>query len=359
MSLYDELNDLRIDLAEYEAEALTEQQRSDWESRVKSKLHADAKTFEKRKWSQAGWLVPAVAALLLVIGATLPSGQEAMARLPFMAGLIERFTGQGDGVDYSPYKTQIGETRVNEYGELTLKELIMDTDQLMIALTFKPAEGVHFNGNVYLNEHIEINGITDGVLMQSHKSVKEADGTYTIYEDLAVREMPESENIRIFMRYDRIFTNSSASPLIKLDDPWIFEVDTSRQAILSDTETVGMDKKATLVNGEQILIKKVVVSPVSTRVYFQVLKEAAADSDYTMYGFRLIAESGKEVEQIDSSGGSDTYSYSRFPKIDLQSEKYTLIPYDFAKNKELSEGIPIKRRLFADPLGVSNRIEKN
>ncbi|WP_172196160.1 hypothetical protein [Saccharibacillus qingshengii] len=103
-----------------------------------------------------------------------------------------------------------------------------------------------------------------------------------------------------------------------------------------------MDRKVVLSNGQQIVIDKVVVSPLSTRVFIQMTKEAPPGRKYTFFGFLLVSASGKEFDQSAFSGGIDSYSYSRFPKIDLEAEKYFLIPYDGSQDKELGEAIPIE-----------------
>lgn len=57
-----------------------------------------------RKWKTRGVVAVAVA-LVLVVGATLPAGQQALAKLPFVANLLEGFAGYGQDVGYSAYKT--------------------------------------------------------------------------------------------------------------------------------------------------------------------------------------------------------------------------------------------------------------
>ncbi|OWR28487.1 hypothetical protein CDO73_18225 [Saccharibacillus sp. O23] len=342
MNIYDELNDLNTETSTYEEGPLPEKEREDWEKRVRTKLLSSGSSRPSRARRRAKWLIPSAVALLLAIGATLPSGQEALARLPFVAGLIERFAGDGPNADYSAYKTQEEQTAINEFGSLTLKEVIVDTDQLLIALKFKPAEGIEVGEGLQMTAKVLINGENVSMGGGSYGSEKEQDGTYTLYEDASLSELPPGETLHVSLEYSGFYPKGFLSVPTNVTKPWKFEVESSRAAILADTKTVRMGRKVLLTNGQQILIEKVVVSPLSTRVFMKMTKEAEPGRKYTFYGFRLVSASGKEFDQSAFAGGMDSYSYSRFPKIDLEAEKYFLIPYDGSQDKELGEAIPIE-----------------
>lgn len=341
--MYDELNDVKLDVSEYGEEPLTEIERDAWERRVKSNLNvrrANKKTAKRRR---AKWLIPTAAVLLLLIGATLPAGQQALARLPFVAGLIERFAGEaGENVDYSPYKTQVGETAVNEFGKLTLKEMIVDTDRLMIGLMLEPADGASVNDQLALEPKIVINGRKD-LWTGGYLARREAEsGGYMIYQEFWLRELPAGERLRVTLTYDQIFGKGWEGELNQLAKPWVFDVDSSRSALLAETETIRIDREVELSSGERIVIEKAVTSPLSTRIIFRMTQEADAGAQNQLFGFRLIGEDGQEVDSTSSSGGVGEYSYATYPKVDFRSQMYTLIPYDGSKDAELSEGIPIE-----------------
>ena len=94
-----------------------------------------------------------------------------LAQMPFMAGLIERFISEEQPVDYSAYKTAIGETAENAYGKLTLNEVLVEADRLLFSSTFEPAKGVHFDYRTHLPPHVLVNG-EDLQLLGGSQSVK-------------------------------------------------------------------------------------------------------------------------------------------------------------------------------------------
>ncbi|MDO3411521.1 DUF4179 domain-containing protein [Saccharibacillus sp. CPCC 101409] len=355
MSVYDELNGLKIDLAEYGEEELSEVERQRWERRVRAKVRADGETASPRSKRRAGkrpvsgksrrsrWLIPAAAALLLTIGATLPAGQEALARLPFVAGLLERFAGQGENVDYSAYKDQIGESAENEYGKLTLNEIIVDTDRLLIGTTLEPAQGKDMGDVVYLNARVTLNGRSDLQLHGGSGGADKQNGRYIVYENIPFSEIPAGEKLRITLKYDSILKPGQDGKLIGLSKPWIFDIETSRAALLAKIDSIEVNRKIDLINGQQIEIEKVISSPISTLVYYRTTKMEDIGSKWHMYGFRLVSESGEEFPMWESFGSMNEMkpSYARYAPVDLRQGHYSLIPEDGTNGKKLGEAVPI------------------
>ena len=116
MSLYKELNEVKVDLTEFEEIPLTKLE----QKRLK-KVVLQKQTM-KRKFR---WL-PAVAALLIGTSAVFLINNQTIANMPFVAGLIEQYNTSDKEADYSNYKTIIGESTENELGRLTLNEVVVD-----------------------------------------------------------------------------------------------------------------------------------------------------------------------------------------------------------------------------------------
>ncbi|WP_410513096.1 DUF4179 domain-containing protein [Paenibacillus sp. BR2-3] len=141
------------------------------------------------------WIVLA-AAIVLALGITIPLGKVSLAEMPFVAGLIERFINGEKPLDYSVYKTAIGETAENAYGKLTLNEVLVDTDRLLISSTFEPAKGVPFDYQTFLSPHVLVNGenLAETVGAQS---IKVKDKMYTIYGDIKLSHLSNDGPLQI------------------------------------------------------------------------------------------------------------------------------------------------------------------
>lgn len=347
MSIYDELNDVKLDLAEYEEEPLTEIERSRWMKRIGKKLEHSAKTgtIGARKWKMRG-IVAAAVALVLIIGATLPAGQQALAKLPFVANLLEGFAGYGQDVDYSAYKTQVGETTENEFGRLTLNEIIVDTDRLLITSTLEPSSKLKIaeDNVLWMNAKITINGRSD--LQGNGGSGSGSDGengVYTTYQNIALDEIPDSDKLHLKIEYNQMsWWHPENMPGVP-SEPWTFEVETSRAALLAQTQTIEVNRTVDLINGERIVIEKVVSGPISNLVYYNRTLQPDEGSKLWMYGFRLVSDSGEDVQAIEGAWTAEGTGYSRFMNVDLSKGNYSLVPYDGTKEKDLSEAIPINQ----------------
>ncbi|MGG3504008.1 DUF4179 domain-containing protein [Paenibacillus sp. FSL W8-0187] len=325
MSIYKKLNDMQLDVSKYEEEQLTELEQKRWEKRVKTKLHKRKKSKSKK------WIVGTVAASVLAIGLSVPFGGVSLAKVPFVGGLIEHFIDNNNSLDYSTYKTAIGETAENKYGKMTLNEVLVDTDSLLISSTFEPAKDVSFNYQTHLFPTVLVNG-QNLTVTRGTQSIEVNDDMYTIYGDIKFSELPTEGPLQIKITYDTINKNKTEKAI---EDPWVFDIKASTDQIMKDTKTVQLDKTITLYNGEKVKLNKVITSPVSTVLYYDLTKE----SENTH--FKLVSASGKEFgARVSYAHNIGETSYGRFDPIDLEKEKYLLVPIN-SNHEEVGPHVPI------------------
>lgn len=346
MSVYDELNEWRVDENDYEPETLTELERERWVRRVEGKLKQNGRSMvRKRRGKQAAKaLAAAIAAAAVLIGVTLPAGQAALARLPFVGGLLESFAGNGQQVDYSAYKTQIGETAENSFGRLTLNEILVDTDRLMIVSTLEPSEalGVEEGDVLYLDATVTVNGRSEVKGWGGNGAGSDGkNGVYTTYQSIPLHDISNGEKLDMTIRYDRLSWLDSQGKPTRPSEPWSFRIRTSRSALLAQTHTVEIDRTLDLINGDQVMVEKVVSSPLSTRVYYKITKQAEQNAGLFLSGFKFVSDSGTEVAFKESRWGQGVGGYALYAPVDLKKGHYSLIPYDVSKEKELGEAVPI------------------
>jgi hypothetical protein len=316
MSIYKDLNDINLDVNEYEEQELTSFQKKNWESRVLKKIRKH-KTNYKRKYAVIA------AAFIVATGISLSTGMFTFANVPFVGAMIEGFMATNEKTEYTPYKTEIGSTAENEYGKWTLNEVMVDSGELIISSTFQPAEGIEFHYKMHPSPKVLINGqnLTSGGLQQS---IEINHSMYTIYNKIEMPEIPIGETIQFHIEYDNLDT-SIDSEGVPVDHPWVFDIKVPTEQLAATSETIHFNQDIPLGNGYFIRLKKMVVSPISTILYYDWPEQA------NHIAFKIVSESGTEIlpsHMVISSEGA----YNRYPSIDLKSEKYYLVPFESSDN---------------------------
>lgn len=226
-----------------------------------------------------------------------------------------------------------------------MNEIIVDTDRLLITSTLEPSDKLKIaeDNTLWMDAKVTINGRSD--LQKNGAGGSGSDGengVYTTYQNIALNDVSDGDKLNIKIEYNQMsWWHPESMPKVP-SEPWTFEVETSRAALLAQTHTIEVNRTVDLINGERIVIKKVVSGPISTLVYYDRTMQSDEGSKLWMYGFRLVSESGESVQEIEGAWTAEGTGYSRFMDVDLSKGNYSLIPYDGTKEKELGEAIPIK-----------------
>ncbi|RUT31881.1 DUF4179 domain-containing protein [Paenibacillus zeisoli] len=329
MSLYEELNNVRIDVSAYEEEMLTEIERKRWEKRVLRKLP------KRRTPSMIKW-VGLAGAMVLLASLIIPLSGTALAKMPLVYQLIESFIQVDHPPDLSNYKTTVGETAENAYGRMTLNEVLVDTDRLLISATLEPNKRINRFDLEVLKPTIFINGeeARDPYLTQSIG--RENDGAYTITGDVPLNTLPhfpKGDQLQFKISYNSVRKDEK----VVIDKPWVFDVRVSTKQMQKDTVTYEINKPLPLKHGGTVTINKVVSSPVSTTLYYDV-----SQAKIGSFWIRLVSKGGKIKElQFYESKISGERTYHRYGPLDLKKETYWIVAED-KNGKEISPRVPIK-----------------
>ncbi|TCT17507.1 uncharacterized protein DUF4179 [Melghiribacillus thermohalophilus] len=280
----------------------------------------------ERKKTKNKWLFPVTAAAVIILSFSLSIHNGAIASIPFVGEVIEKYIHSTEKLDYSSYKTAIGETAENELGKLTLNEVMMDAQQLFLSATFEPADDVEFDYQTYIFPTVKING-KDLTSTTGVQSVELNDSMFTIYNDLELNEPIDTENVQLEVSYD---TWNFETPI---EQPWTFDVEVSQKTLLAEKNVLEMNKAIPLTDGGTVTIEKVVATPISTIVYYDLSKNASED-----IRFKLKSEDGrvKTFSSAYSSNDEGDQSFVRFNGINVEEEQYDLMVYD-GEDKPLCE----------------------
>ncbi|WP_068613258.1 DUF4179 domain-containing protein [Paenibacillus tuaregi] len=330
MSLYEDLNEVRMDVSTYEEERLTDVERKRWEKRVLRKL-PKRKPRSMIKWAGL------VSAVILAVSLIIPLGGTALAKMPLISRLIESIINIDNPPDLSNYKTAVGETAENKYGKLTLNEVLVDTDRLLISATLEPTGKANMNEVLYLTPNIFVNGEEILHPFFNQGFGEKGNGVYTISGDIPLNSLPDfpkDDRLQIKVSYD--FRAKDMKDLI--DKPWVFDVSVSMGQIKRDTVIYTMNKSMPIKGGGgTVIINKVVSSPVTTTLYYDVSKATLGS-----FWIRLVSKNGKvEEDKFYESKLTGERSYHRYKPLDFKKEAYWIVAED-KNGKEISPRIPVE-----------------
>lgn len=325
MSIYKELNEVQLDLEDLQEIPLTQSE----ERRILK--HAKGQIYPKKrnkKWLSIG--LAAAAVCLLSLSLTMEKGT--IAGMPFIGESIEKYLNQNEPAEYTSYKTAIGETAENELGRLTLNEVMMDNQHLLLSATFEPADGVAFDYQTHIQPTVKING-QDVTAMTGGQSIELNTSMFTIYNDIELNQAITTGEVAIQISYDTWDFETT------IEQPWSFDVKVSQKALLAKVTEIEMNQDITLKNGEKITLQKVVSTPISTTVYYDLFRSESEDIH-----FDIETAEGAVVayrtQDFNSNESGDT-SFIRFEGLALGDADYFLVARSM-EGEVLSDPIEIR-----------------
>ncbi|WP_421049615.1 DUF4179 domain-containing protein [Lysinibacillus sp. UGB7] len=267
------------------------------------------------------WFI--VALCLLAVGCVI------IANLPFTASILDK----SKETEFSTYKTIVGQTIENNFGRLTLNEVMVDDNQILLNATFEPVEDLDFDYQIFFFPQVLVNG-QDYTVRNGGQTIAQTASTYTIYNSVKMSDLPQNEKLKLDIRYNDWNWEKS------IDKPWGFKIEASQKQLLEDKKNFSVDKAITLNDGQEIKVENVVSTPISTTIYFQSTQNLN-DS----IAFKIKNKSGK-TWRFDSSyslNEEHTMWGIRFDALYLKDNKFELIPID-AGDRELGPAIQVWRK---------------
>ncbi|KMY31285.1 hypothetical protein ACZ11_03205 [Lysinibacillus xylanilyticus] len=166
-----------------------------------------------------------------------------------------------EDLNFEDYKTVVDITTENGLGRLTLNEIIIDDNQILLNATFKPVKDLNFDHQIFFFPQVFVNG-KEFTVRNGGQTIQQSDKSYTIYSSVKLSELPEDKILNLDIRYND--WNGEK----KIDEPWEFQVEASQERLQEDKKVFPVEKKVKLLDGQEITIEKVVSTPISTTIYF-------------------------------------------------------------------------------------------
>ncbi|CEG28807.1 DUF4179 domain-containing protein [Bacillus sp. B-jedd] len=313
MAIYNELNDVKIDLSEFEETQLSKLEKKKVLKRVKRDISPKR---PGRKWRT----ISACAAVAM-LGIILTVDKGTVANMPFIGEKIEKHMNENKQLDYSSYKTEIGSTAENGLGKLTLNEVIVDDQRIILSSTFEPASNVDADYQTAITPTVKVNG-QDATEITGGQTIELNNEMFTVFNDIELGKEIATEDVEIEIRYER--WNRTA-----IDQPWAFKVKVNQSQMLKERKVIELNKQLTLSNDETIMLQKVVTTPMSTTVYYDLTRSSREDIRVSIHSQKgAVAEHGSSFQSTDTGD----ISYTRFNES-LKSGEYFLMVHDSEGNE--------------------------
>jgi hypothetical protein len=330
MSLLKDLNDVKLDISEFDKLPLSEYEQKRILKDVHNKIHP-----KKQKKKRLGLSVAIVAACMISFTLTIDKG--IIAHMPFVGEPIEKYINQNENLNYSSYKTAIGETAENSLGKLTLNEVMLDDQRILLSATFEPADGVKFDYQTFIKPTVKVNG-QEYTVTTGGQSIELNDSMFTIYNDIDLSEVITTEDVNIEVSYDTWRYHRDDEKVI--EQPRTFDVQMSQSNLLVEKKVFEMNETITLNNGEIVTIEKVVTTPMSTTVYYDLSKSKSESIYFDIQSEDGVQSAYEYPMTAFTSNDLGDVSVIRFDGLTLGDTKYFLVARN-SNHELLSNPIPI------------------
>lgn len=305
MSIYSDFNDIEADISSHSHEPLTKLEKK----RIAKTIYTKLSPVKKR----GGFIAASVAAIALsAIVVTSPT----IANMPLVAGFLEDWI-PGEEQDFTAYKNPIGITATTANGELTLNEVIVDYDKLLISSTFVKADGFDYSYKYQVVPDIYIDGQKVEVVNTSAQSIEQNSSMFTVYSEITLAAPLDSSELNLEVVYGRMLTDSEADPIegVKLSEAWTFDVTANQLAVQEETIVSTPAITIPTFDGGSFVIDKVVRTPISTTLYFSGSSEGSAldiqlvDAEGNVYSWDMASH---------EDDGSGIFSFSGASFVDKE-----------------------------------------
>lgn len=304
-NIYELFNNMEIDLELYERYNVTEIEERRWLNYCKVIAKQAKKQYKG-----------AIAACIVLLSITTVGVAPVLATVNPVMHSIADFMGIER--DLEPYTTVIGQSITKKGVTITLNEVILDHEELIVSTTIQSEEKIE-EGYADACTTIYSNGkrISDG----SGGGSSQIDD-YTIEEVMHHKlNVPLTGELDIRIVFSDIHVNQKTK-----SGKWVFEFQTNGEMLAKDTKEVLINHCFTLEDENKIYLEKYTNNNVGEKIYFSMDKK---NYDYDMQ-LKGKDNLGNPVEFYLSSmnGKKGIFKLERFSSSsDEKATSYELTPY--------------------------------
>ncbi|MCY6369381.1 DUF4179 domain-containing protein [Clostridium ganghwense] len=262
-NIYDMLNEVEIDLNEYDIEDFSDIEKAKIKKNFKKSIRNKNTLYKK------GAIIASIAILSIgLVGSNL--GNQVWACANTIVYDIASHLGIEKSLD--EYKTVIDKSITNNGITIKLNEVILDKDELIISSIRKYSEKIG-EDSLPITADIYINGkeVSDACGGGSRKIDE-----YTV-EDIMSYDLEEND-FSGDLNIKAVFSNARINGKTK-KGRWVFEFKTNGDELKLDTKEISLNNTFTLENGQNIILEKYTSNNLGQKIYYS---KTPKGTDYDM-----------------------------------------------------------------------------
>lgn len=255
-------------------------------------------------------LVAAVLAISFYLGVN--SHIIALADIPLIGNILEEYVHSSKRA-IADYKTVVGQTATDNGISVRLNEVLIDDGQIIISSTFRTENMVWDDQamprvQVYVNDQeLPGGGSFTKKIVDEH--------TQTYFSSINAGDLDLKGDLIIKIVYSQIdiwSRDESRKPPVgappgavclknmPIKGNWTFIFKASGANLLAETKTIPLNRVVKFANGQEVTIREVILSPVSTTVNYSINEERIGS-------FAIIDvtdQNNNQIRQYNSSNSS-------------------------------------------------------
>lgn len=274
-NIYEMLNEVQTDTGKYETEDVSQVEMKRWKKNAAKNIVGKG----KKRWKPIAGIC--AAAVILAVG--LGSGplhyivQAAVKSISYdIASIL------GIKKDLEPYRTVVGKSVTADGVTITLNEVIVNEDEIIISSTKEYDEKITDESRRMISPNIYINGkrVSDSA---SGGESQEGDNTLVSILECDIKGVDLSQTLDFEIQF---------MDLDSTRDTWDFEFSASGEELARSTNTVELNQTFTLEDGTEVYLDKFTDNPLGQKIYFST-SSGACDYDLVLKG---VDNCGNPVE---------------------------------------------------------------
>lgn len=269
-NIYELLNDVKTDMGNYKIKETNDMENKRWKKAAAKNIMGTGK--KKKRWKPIAAVCAAAVVLAVGVGSA-PLHYVVQAAVKSISYDIASILGIKKNLE--PYKTVVGKSVTANGITVTLNEVILNEDEIVVSSTREYDEKITDENKSIIGVHVYINGksVSDGA---SGGEKQEGDRTIVSISECDISkdvDLSQTLDFEIqFVDYDN------------MGKTWDFEFSSSGEELAQSTNTVELDETFTLEDGTEVYLNKMTDNALGQKIYFST-STGECDYDLVLKGF--------------------------------------------------------------------------
>jgi len=273
-NIYDILNRGKFDFDEYEAEDFNDIEMKMLKKNITKSING--KRHSSRICASACVVIVIMGIAIMSFGATRA---YAISRVDLIGESISSFLGIGKNL--SSYNTVVNKSVTDNGVTVTLNEVLLDGDELVVSSNISSDRVLKENDtwdsdmHLYINDkRVRVDGARGG-----SKNIDSSTTQQVMKYDLsAMKNIDLKGNLNIKIMYSDMMVNMSDNKY----GTWKFEFKTNGDQLKKDTNTINIDKKFVIGNGNEYIVKKYTSNDLGQKMYGSIVNNSTKNETYNV-----------------------------------------------------------------------------